>query len=149
MLRPHIYPLLLPAPLETPAKTDLSTPDDIRRLIEAFYSRVRHDELLGPVFAARIPDGHCPAHLDTMTRFWTAALLGQAAGYRGNPGAKHLYLPIENEHFTRWLSVFGQTVDALFVGGNAAEIKVRALRMGELFQAKIASARANDGLSIV
>lgn len=131
------------------ARADLHDPDDIRRLIDAFYTQVRRDELLGPVFASRIPDGHWPAHLDTMTRFWTAALLAQAAGYRGNPGAKHLYLPVEKAHFTRWLRLFGQTVDALFAGEKATEIKLRALRMGELFQAKIAMTRANGDLSIL
>ncbi len=135
--------------METSEKPDIREQDDIRRLIDAFYSLVRHDELLGPVFAARIPEGHWPTHLDTMTRFWTAALLSQAAGYRGNPGAKHLYLPIEKEHFTRWLSLFGQTVDELFVGENATEMKVRALRMGEMFQAKISSVRTNGGLAIL
>ncbi|MDJ0366484.1 group III truncated hemoglobin [Hymenobacter sp. H14-R3] len=135
--------------METSAKPDICTPDDIRGLIDAFYAQVGRDELLGPVFAARIPAGHWPAHLDTMTRFWTAALLGQAAGYRGNPGAKHLDLPIEPAHFTRWLRLFGQTVDALFAGDNATEIKVRAHRMGELFQAKIAMTRANRNLSIM
>ncbi|MDQ2793624.1 MAG: group III truncated hemoglobin [Bacteroidota bacterium] len=135
--------------MEISEKTDIREQDDIRRLIDAFYALVRQDELLGPVFASRIPDGHWPTHLDTMTRFWTAALLGQAAGYRGNPGAKHMYLPIEKAHFTRWLALFGQTVDAMFEGENAAEMKVRALKMGEMFQAKIAWARANGGLSVL
>ena len=129
--------------------TDIREQDDIRRLIDAFYAQVRTDELLGPVFAARIPAGHWPAHLDTMTRFWTAALLGQAAGYRGNPGAKHLFLPIEKAHFTCWLALFGRTVDSLFAGENAGEIKVRALKMGEMFQAKMALARASGNLSIL
>ena len=134
--------------MESSSTTDIREPADIRRLIDAFYTRVRADELLGPVFAARIPAGHWPTHLATMTRFWTAALLGQDAGYRGNPGAKHLYLPIAKAHFTRWQALFGQTVDALFAGEKAAEIKVRALKMGELFQAKMAMA-ASGGLSIL
>ncbi|WP_035558407.1 group III truncated hemoglobin [Hymenobacter sp. IS2118] len=124
------------------ALADIREQDDIRRLIDAFYARVQADELLGPVFAARIPAGHWPQHLDTMTRFWTAALLAQAAGYRGNPGAKHMYLPIEDAHFARWLALFGQTVDELFAGDNATEMKLRARKMGEMFKAKIASARA-------
>ncbi len=128
---------------------DILTPDDIRQLINAFYGRVLADALLGPVFAARIPAGHWPAHLDTMTRFWTAALLAQAAGYRGNPGAKHLFLPIEQAHFTQWLALFGQAVDELFAGDHATEIKRRAGKMGELFQAKIAAARAGSGHAIL
>ncbi len=132
----------------TPA-TDILTQEDIRQLIEAFYGKVRADALLGPVFASRIPEGHWPEHLDTMTRFWTAALLAQAAGYRGNPGAKHLYLPIEAEHFARWLTLFGQTVDEQYAGQNATEMKLRARKMGEMFQAKIASARGSEGRAIL
>ncbi|WP_054415444.1 group III truncated hemoglobin [Hymenobacter sp. DG25A] len=134
--------------MENTTLSDINTQEDIRRLIDAFYTLVRQDALLGPVFAVRIPDGHWPTHLDTMTRFWTAALLAQPAGYRGNPGAKHLYLPIEKEHFQRWLQLFGHTVDEMFVGDNANEIKLRALKMGELFQAKMAMAR-QGGLSIL
>ena len=129
--------------------TDIREQADIRRLIDAFYTQVRADELLGPVFASRIPEGHWPEHLDTMTRFWTAALLAQAAGYRGNPGAKHIYLPIEPPHFTRWLTLFGQIVDGLFAGDNATEMKLRARKMGDMFQAKIASARAGGGHAIL
>ncbi len=124
---------------------DIHTLKDLRRLVGTFYQRVRADELLAPVFAARIPADHWPAHLDTITRFWAAAVLNQPAGYRGNPGAKHLPLPIEAAHFTRWLALFGQTVDELFAGDKAEEIKVRAGRMGEMFQAKIAAART-DGM---
>ena len=129
--------------------TDIRTQEDIQHLIEAFYAQVRADALLGPVFASRISDGHWPEHLDTMTRFWTAALLAQAAGYRGNPGAKHLYLPIEQAHFERWLALFGQTVDERHTGHNATEMKLRARKMGELFQAKIASARTSEGRAIL
>ncbi len=129
--------------------TDIREQADVRRLIDAFYALVRADELLGPVFASRIPAGHWPKHLDTMTRFWTAALLAQAAGYRGNPGAKHMYLPIERGHFEQWLALFGQTVDSLFTGDNATEMKLRARKMGDMFQAKIASARAGGGHAIL
>lgn len=138
-----------PLRMNSPSFADLHNSDDIRRLVGAFYSRVRADDLLGPFFASRIPDGHWPEHLDTMTRFWTAALLAQAAGYRGNPGAKHLFLPITEDHFTRWLLLFGQAIDELFTGDNATEMKLRAKRMGEMFQAKIAMARASNGHPIV
>ena len=135
--------------MKTFEKTDIREQEDVRRLVDAFYTQVRADALLGPVFAARIPPGHWPAHLDTLTRFWTAALLGQDAGYRGNPGTKHLYLPIEGAHFDCWLALFGQTVDGLFAGENAAEIKGRALKMGQMFQAKMALARASGNRSIL
>ena len=128
-------------------KPDIETPADLRRLVEAFYAQITLDELLGPVFTAQIPASHWPQHLDTMTRFWTAALLGQAAGYRGNPGAKHLALPIGPAHFERWLLLFGETVDELFAGEKADEIKLRARRMGDMFQAKMGLMR--EGLAVL
>lgn len=128
---------------------DLQTKQDLCRLVDGFYQRVRADDLLAPIFAARIPAAHWPGHLDTITRFWAAAVLGQPAGYRGNPGARHLGLPIGARHFARWLALFGQTVDELFAGDKAEEIKLRAARMGELFQLKIALARAGTSTPIL
>lgn len=125
----------------TSAKPDIHHQDDICRLVDAFYGQARADALLGPGFAARIAAGEWPAHLDTMTRFWTAALLGQTADYWGNQGAKHLVLPLEPAHFARWRQLFGQTVDELFADETATKMKLRAGKMGKMFQAKIAMAR--------
>ncbi|WP_165768326.1 globin family protein [Hymenobacter amundsenii] len=50
---------------------------------------------------------------------------------------------------TRWLALFGQIVDELFTGSRATEIKLRARKMGNLFQAKIAMARAGGGFAIL
>ena len=143
------FPATFIRPMSASTLPDIHDPADIRRLVDTFYARVRGDDLLAPVFASRVSDDHWPAHLDTITRFWTAVLLTQGAGYRGNPGDQHLYLPIEAAHFTRWLALFGQTVDAMFAGDHASEIQVRALKMAEMFQAKMAVARAGGGLSIL
>ncbi|TGE16601.1 group III truncated hemoglobin [Hymenobacter elongatus] len=128
---------------------DITTATDLRLLVETFYAQVRQDDLLAPVFASRISPHTWPTHLDTMTRFWSAALLGQASGYRGNPGARHLALPIEAPHFARWLQLFTHAVDELFAGEKAEEVKLRAARMGEMFQAKIAMARQGRGIPLL
>jgi hemoglobin len=41
----------------------------ISRLVRGFYARVRTDELLGPVFAARIANWE--PHLQRMCDFWS------------------------------------------------------------------------------
>lgn len=128
---------------------DITTPHDLHQLVGSFYDRVRQDALLGPVFDSRIAPEAWPAHLETITGFWTAALLGQDGGYRGNPGARHIRLPIEAAHFERWLLLFGQSVDDMFVGEKAEEIKLRAARLGELFQFKIDSARRNGLVALL
>ena len=41
----------------------------IERLVRGFYARIREDELLGPIFAARIADWE--PHLQRMFAFWS------------------------------------------------------------------------------
>ena len=50
-------------------------------------------------------------------------------------------LPLEPAHFARWRQLFGQTVDELFADETATKMKLRAGKMGKMFQAKIAMAR--------
>jgi len=45
--------------------TDIDTREDIKRLLSAFYSDVRKDELIGPVFNRSIPDAMWPVHIET------------------------------------------------------------------------------------
>ena len=45
----------------------------IERLVRGFYSRVREDVMLGPVFQARIADWE--PHLQRMCAFWSSIAL--------------------------------------------------------------------------
>jgi hemoglobin len=75
----------------------------IERLVHAFYAKARTDELLGPVFEARVRDWE--AHLQRMCTFWSSVAL-ITGRYHGMPMAKHLPLPLDAEHFDRWLTLF-------------------------------------------
>ena len=115
-----------------PAKKDITTREDISKLIDAFYIRVRQDELLAPVFSHVDWEHHTPIIID----FWCMILLGDP-GYRGNPFQKHIQLPIERRHFERWLLHFAQTVDDHFSGDKATEAKERARSIAGMFQHKL------------
>ena len=108
----------------------------IRRMVDHFYDRVRVDEMLGPIFEARV-QGRWPEHLDTMVDFWSAVLLGEP-GYAGNPRAVHARLSTaEPEHFRRWLALFGETLASLFSEETAEMIGRRArLMAGGLLSAR-------------
>ncbi|MFD2245138.1 group III truncated hemoglobin [Pontibacter ruber] len=124
-------------------KQDILTLDDIKQLVDSFYTRVRADELLGPIFEERIKE-NWERHLNIMYNFWQTVLLGERT-YQGSPGMKHITLPVGEEHFERWLSIFYKTVDELFTGEKAAEAKWRAERMAEMFSDKIAHFKKNRG----
>jgi len=116
----------------TGTKKDITERKDIIELVDRFYDKVKIDELLGPVFAHL----DWPKHMPTMYNFWSSMMLGDMS-YEGNPFQKHLNLQIDAKHFTRWLELFRKTVDELFEGPRAVEIKNRAQSIAGVFQYKL------------
>ncbi|ELR70548.1 hypothetical protein C900_03529 [Fulvivirga imtechensis AK7] len=108
---------------------------EIKILVDHFYLKVRHDDLLGPVFESRIR-GHWHPHLQKMYTFWDSVLFASQT-YKGSPFLKHYDLPVSDKHFTQWLHLFNQTIDEFFSGPKAEEAKNRAYLMSEMFQKKI------------
>ena len=92
--------------------------------------------MIGPVFAAKIKDGNWQPHLERMYSFWNTVLFA-VRDYNGNPFSKHATLPIQKEHFERWVGMFTETIDENFEGEKAEEAKMRANLMGNLFQSKL------------
>ena len=78
----------------------------IERLVRRFYETIRGDTLLGPIFEQRISDWE--PHLKRMFAFWSSVAL-MTGRYHGTPMTKHLPLPIDAEHFDRWLALFEDT----------------------------------------
>jgi len=66
---------------------DISSIEDIRRLVDTFYGRVRKDKFIGPIFIGAI-GGRWPEHLDKMYRFWQTVLLEEHR-YYGSPFPPH------------------------------------------------------------
>jgi hemoglobin len=112
------------------ANTDIATEADIKTLVRRFYEKVRRDEQLGPIFDAAIQNDW-DAHLQKMCDFWSTLLL-YTRKYMSDPMVKHMPLPIQQEHFERWISLFNQTVDESFSGHLAAEAKRRAGNIARL-----------------
>jgi hemoglobin len=106
-------------------------------LVRAFYARVREDELLGPVFAARVEDWE--PHLSKMIAFWSSVVL-MSGVYHGQPMQKHLPLPIDAAHFDRWLDLFSETARDL-CPPKAAELFIqRAKNIAESLELGLAGA---------
>ena len=83
----------------------------VDRFVESFYSRIRADDLLGPIFAERIRDW--PPHLQRMKSFWRS-ILHNSGEFSGNPMAKHVVIPgLDEQHFSHWLELFYATLREL------------------------------------
>jgi hemoglobin len=107
----------------------------LSRFLDAFYARVRGDALIGPVFAAAIPDPDWPRHMATIQAFWSSVLF-KTGRYKGNPFGKHLALgQLQPPHFARWLGLFEETARAHFPHDVAAILIERAHRIGDSLKA--------------
>lgn len=120
-------------------KTDILGRDEIVRLVNGFYGKVRADATLGPIFD-RIAQVDWDAHLPKMYAFWQTVLF-RDGGFRGDPIGKHARLvplvDMGRGQFDRWLALFEATVDELFEGENAGHIKRCAADMANVIHSKI------------
>lgn len=116
-------------------KKEITSFEDIQLLVDSFYAKVKEDELLGDIFNTIIQD-RWPEHLEKMYRFWETVLLDKHS-YFGSPFPPHAQLPIQKEHFERWIHVFHETIENHFKGKKATEAKWRSGKMAEMFHYKI------------
>lgn len=114
---------------------DLHQLEDVKKVVDAFYDRIRTDELLGKIFNEVIQD-QWPTHLEKMYRFWQTVLFDEHT-YSGSPFAVHAKLPVAFEHFERWIQLFNETIDAHFTGEKADQMKNQGKRMAAIFHSKI------------
>jgi hemoglobin len=119
---------------EIAARTGIDNPM-IERLVRHFYSKIREDALLGPIFEARIRDWE--PHLQRMCDFWSSVAL-MSGRYHGNPMVKHLPLPIDATHFDRWLLLFEEAVRQTCPPETEAHFVERARRIAESLELGIA-----------
>jgi hemoglobin len=112
------------------AKLSHVSEDGIRRLVDAFYDKVRLDAELAPIFLRAIP-GDWQPHLTRMYAFWSSVML-TTGRYKGNPVVKHLVIPGIRPHlFERWLALFNETCGELFEDGVSEEFRAKAARIAE------------------
>ncbi len=130
MMRLHSTTLGLPG-------SDLDSAAVIRRLIEAFYAKVRQDAVLGPVFNDIVEDWD--AHVEKVCAFWRyAARLDR--GYNS-----HDFMPAHVRHaqiqaalLPQWLLLFRRTAREICTDEAATILVDIAERMAESIELSLA-----------
>ncbi|HEY8194906.1 MAG TPA: group III truncated hemoglobin [Hyphomicrobium sp.] len=111
----------------------------IGELVDRFYDAVRRDEILGPVFNARVENWD--DHLTKLRAFWSSVVL-MTGRYKGRPMPVHAAISeISDAHFERWLSLFAETAKIVCPPAAAALFVDKSLRIGDSLRLGIAASR--------
>jgi hemoglobin len=113
-------------------KRELNKREEIAFLVHSFYERILNDEMLAPFFKTLNFEKHLPKMID----FWCFVLLGET-GYSTNVVEKHIHMPLNAEHFERWLEIFNNTLDDYFEGENVEIAKQRAFTIAWTTKSKM------------
>jgi hemoglobin len=113
----------------------------IERMVHRFYDGWRDDDLLAPILA-RLDD--LDGHLQIIVDFWSRQLLGTDR-YAGRPFPPHARLPIEPEHFERWMTLFAAAARAELPADFATAALTKAGNMATAFRAGLFPLRGLDG----
>lgn len=107
--------------------------DDLQRLVDRFYAKVRRDQFIGPLFNHVVTDW--PGHQSKLGAFWSS-VMNTSGRYKGSPVAAHLRHSgvIEPAMFERWLELWRETALETLDGDGAAAIIAKAERIAESLQ---------------
>jgi hemoglobin len=109
------------------------TEQQLAELVDRFYTKVRQDDQLGPVFNSAIDDW--PAHLEKLSAFWSSVML-TTGRYKGQPMVAHMKhkSAIRPAMFERWLGLWRETATDVLDEEGAAAVTAKAERIAESLQ---------------
>lgn len=110
--------------------TDGFKQGDIMPVLSRFYTRVRCDPNLGPVFNTAVEDW--TEHLQRLEDFWSSLML-TSGRYKGNPLAMHVAHAhqIEPHMFRRWLQLWEETTNEMVPADVARDMQTKAARIAD------------------
>lgn len=120
-------------------KSDISDRKDIENLVTCFYDEVKTNETIG-FFFSEVVQVQWEKHIPVMVDFWENVLF-YSGSYEGNPMEIHRRLDqkhkLTKEHFDTWTKIFVSTVNRLYEGEQAENIKQRAQNIATVMQTKL------------
>lgn len=133
----------------TPDKPDIQSLEDIKVLVEAFYTEVKQNEEIGRFFNDVVLINF-QTHIPIIIAFWGSVLLGKGS-YKGNPILKHIALhkkeKLSESDFDVWIKIWTQTIKDRFTGTKADEAIFKAQTMKTLMLYKIQ--KSENGFQIL
>jgi hemoglobin len=130
---------------------DLAGREDLERLLRDFYSRAFEDDLLRHVFVD-VVSMDLEEHLPKIVDFWQKVLFNSGT-YDGRVmevhRRVHRRVPLTTRHFSRWLELWRESLDAGFTGPVAEQADAHARRMALALLRNLSAAEQARSLPVV
>lgn len=130
---------------------DLTGRDDVELLLRDFYGRVFADDLLRHVFVD-VVQMDLEQHLPVIVGFWEKVLFN-VGSYDGRVmdvhRRVHHRVPLTGKHFSRWLELWRESLDAGFSGPVTEQADAHARRMAAVFLLHLSKAEPERSLPLV
>ncbi len=116
---------------------DVITRENIRKMVDRFYSQVLKDDIVADFFIDKLGDemisDEWQNHLNLLTDFW-ASLILKDNSYSGQPIKPHMKMKgLKRETFEQWLKLFFETVDKFYTKEAADIFKKESERIANNF----------------
>lgn len=127
----------------------IETREDVRKLVDTFYAKVRRHERLGPIFNETVDDWE--SHLEKLTDFWESNLFN-VSKFTGHPMRAHLQVDqkydhtIDQVHFGNWLTLWFETIDEMYEGERAVVAKEKARNIAHFTFMRLYQARSGHSI---
>ncbi|MBT8232236.1 MAG: group III truncated hemoglobin [Saprospiraceae bacterium] len=122
---------------------DISSLEDIKLMIDTFYESATQDSTIGFIFQNHMSKS-MEEHKPKIYNFWNSILFSKG-NYKGNPIKTHINLDQRVQllplHFQTWIELWEATIDGLFEGPKANEVKEKAGLMKTLMMVKLNDSR--------
>ena len=102
-----------------------------------FYKKAIADKEIGPFFIHElgndITNEDWEYHIGLLVDFWMAVLLNKGP-YWGNPSGAHFGIPhLKRVSFIRWIELFSETTDEIYVADLSRRFQEEGMRLAEGF----------------
>jgi len=126
------------------------TLENIETLVQKFYEKAMLDKDIGHFFILELGDDLTNEdwvdHISRLVDFWGTIFLEERL-YNSDPYGPHFtIIGLEKEHFTRWMKLFNETADEIYIPVIAQKFKEEGLHYSEDFMRRLNEERNLEDL---
>lgn len=127
------------------------TRENLETLVTLFYHGAMKDDQIGHYFLLElgtdITNYEWVKHIDILIDFWAKVFLDDPL-YNSDPYGPHFTIVgLNSDDFTRWVELFSQTADKVYVAEIANEFKEKGIAYSKEFMSRLKMSTQNTTLT--